>query len=71
VNKIGDVLKSAREKAGLTQMELSNKVGVSRAYYADVERGRYTPSLKVLSRLADILGIDLNFLKLDDGNTSN
>nr|DAL67230.1 MAG TPA: helix-turn-helix domain protein [Caudoviricetes sp.] len=71
MNKIGDVLKSAREKAGLTQLELSGMVGVSRAYYADVERGRYTPSLKVLSRLADILGIDLNFLKRNDGNTSN
>lgn len=71
MNKIGDVLKSAREKAGLTQLELSGMVGVSRAYYADVERGRYTPSLKVLSRLADILGIDLNFLKQNDGNTSN
>lgn len=71
MNKIGDVLKSARKKAGLTQLELSGMVGVSRAYYADVERGRYTPSLKVLSRLADILGIDLNFLKRNDGNTSN
>ena len=71
MNKIGDVLKSAREKAGLTQLELSGMVGVSRAYYADVERGRYTPSLKVLSRWADILGIDLNFLKRNDGNTSN
>ena len=71
MNKIGDVLKSAREKAGLTQLELSGMVGVSRAYYADVERGRYTQSLKVLSRLADILGIDLNFLKQNDGNTSN
>lgn len=71
MNKIGDVLKSAREKAGLTQLELSGMVGVSRAYYADVERGRYTPSLKVLSRLANILGIDLNFLKRNDGNTSN
>lgn len=71
MNKIGDVLKSAREKAGLTQLKLSGMVGVSRAYYADVERGRYTPSLKVLSRLADILGIDLNFLKQNDGNTSN
>lgn len=71
MNKIGDVLKSAREKAGLTQLELSGMVGVSRAYYADVERGRYTPSLKVLSRLADILGIDLNFLKQNNGNTSN
>ena len=67
MNKIGEVLKSAREKAGLTQLELSGMVGVSRAYYADVERGRYTPSLKVLSRLADILGIDLNFLKQNDG----
>ncbi|WP_278970297.1 helix-turn-helix domain-containing protein [Megasphaera elsdenii] len=71
MNKIGDVLKSAREKAGLTQLELSGMVGVSRAYYADVDRGRYTPSLKVLSRLADILGIDLNFLKQNDGNTSD
>lgn len=71
MNKIGDMLKSAREKAGLTQLELSGMVGVSRAYYADVERGRYTPSLKVLSRLADILGIDLNFLKQNDGNTSD
>ncbi|WP_308536853.1 helix-turn-helix transcriptional regulator [Megasphaera sp.] len=71
MNKIGDVLKSAREKAGLTQLELSSMVGVSRAYYADIERGRYNPSLKVLTRLADILGIDLNFLKLNDGNTSN
>lgn len=71
MNKIGDVLKSAREKSGLTQLELSGMVGVSRAYYADVERGRYTPSLKVLSRLADILGIDLNFLKQNDGNTSD
>lgn len=71
MNKIGDVLKSAREKAGLTQLELSGMIGVSRAYYADVERGRYTPSLKVLSRLAYILGIDLNFLKQNDGNTSN
>lgn len=71
VNKIGDVLKSARKKAGLTQLELSRMIGVSRAYYADVERGRYAPSLKVLSRLADILKIDLNFLKQNDGNTSN
>lgn len=71
MNKIGDVLKSAREKAGLTQLELSSMVGVSRAYYADIERGRYNPSLKVLTKLADILGIDLNFLKLNDGNTSN
>ena len=70
MNKVGEVLRNARKKAGLTQLELANKVGVTRAYYADVERGRYTPSLKVLSKLAEALCIDLNFLKENDGNTS-
>lgn len=59
--KIKTVLKAAREKAGLTQIELAEKAGVTRAYYADVERGRYTPSLRVLSKLSEILNIDLNF----------
>ena len=67
---IKTVIKTAREKAGLTQYELAVEVGVSRGYYADVEKGRYTPSLKLLSRLAKFLDIDLNFLKENDGNTS-
>lgn len=70
MEKIKTVLKAAREKAGLTQIELAEKAGVTRAYYADVERGRYTPSLRVLSKLSEILNIDLNFLKENDGNTS-
>ena len=53
----------------MTQYQIADAVGVSRAYYADVERGRYTPSLKLLSRLAVLLDIDLNFLKGNDGNT--
>lgn len=71
MNKIATVLKNAREKYGLTQQELASKAGVSRPYYCDVERGRYTPSLRVLSKLSKILNIDLNFLKENDGNTSN
>jgi immF control region protein len=67
---IKTVIKKAREKAGMTQYELAAAVGVSRGYYADVEKGRYTPSLKLLSRLAELLNIDLNFLKKNDGNTS-
>lgn len=65
------VIRKAREKAGMTQYQVADSVGVSRAYFADVERGRYTPSLKLLSRLGKLLDIDLNFLKENDGNTSN
>lgn len=64
------VIRKAREKAGMTQYQVADSVGVSRAYFADVERGRYTPSLKLLSRLGKLLDIDLNFLKENDGNTS-
>lgn len=55
---INEVLRNAREKAELTQQELALKAGVSRAYYADVERGRYNPSLSLLVRLSEILKID-------------
>ena len=34
MEKIGTVLKASREKAGLTQIELAEKAGVTRAYYA-------------------------------------
>lgn len=70
MENIGTVLKEAREKAGYTQAELADLAGVTRAYYADVERNRYTPSLKVLTKLSKILDLDLNFLKDNDGNTS-
>jgi immF control region protein len=70
MGRIEAVIKEAREKAKMTQYQIADAVGVSRAYYADVERGRYTQSLKLLSRLAVLLDIDLNFLKQNDGNTS-
>lgn len=57
------ILKEARLKAGKSQQEVADEINVSRPYYSDVERGRYTPSLKALSKLAVLLNIDLNFLK--------
>ncbi len=70
VRQIETVIKEARKESGMTQYQIADAVGVSRAYYADVERGRYTPSLKLLLRLSVLLNIDLNFLKQNDGNTS-
>ncbi len=61
---VSKTVKNAREKSGMTQQEIADKAGVSRTYYADVERGRYTPSLKLLSRLGNIMDIDLIFAML-------
>lgn len=69
MNYIGEIIKDAREKRGMTQQQVADAANVSRAYYADVERSRYNPSLRLLAQLGNILNIDLNFLKRNDGNT--
>jgi len=66
---IGEVLRKARELKGWSQTETARKADVSQSYYADVERGRYYPSVYLLSRLGVLLDIDLNFLKKNDGKT--
>lgn len=66
--RVGQKLKEFRKKMKLTQQELANQIGISRPYYADVEMGRYLPSLKVLTKLSLFLKLDLNFLKENDGN---
>ena len=60
---IGQIFKSERLKMQKTQQQVAKANGVSRPYYADVERNKKTPSLKLLSRLAVFFDIDLNFLK--------
>lgn len=66
--RVACTIRAARDNHGKTQQEVADLANVSRAYYADVEQARYTPSLKLLSRLGNILDIDLNFLKENDGN---
>ena len=39
----------------LTQEELGDKVGISRAYMGYIEQGRYAPSLEVLEKIAKVL----------------
>lgn len=55
-------VKEARKKAGFTQVELSENIGISRSYLAGVEAGRYNPSVKVLISIAEACRVDLNFL---------
>lgn len=70
MSKIGETLRRERERRRLTQTEVAKAVGVTRAYYADVELGRYNPSLKLMVKLCQFFDLDLNFLKENDGNTS-
>lgn len=66
--EIGKEVKRARKENGLTQKDLSKKISISRSYIADIEGGRYTPSVEILISLSKELKIDMNLFK-NDGNT--
>lgn len=51
-------LKDIRKTENLTQFELADKAGISRAYYTHVENGDRRPSVDVAKRLGAILGFD-------------
>ena len=45
----------ARIRAGMTQMELSEKSGISQADISRVEKGTRNPSISLLKRLAEAM----------------
>lgn len=49
----------ARIRAGLTQMELSKKSGISQADISRLENGTRNPSLSLLKRLAEAMNTTL------------
>jgi len=62
LNEIGKNIKKYRELLGLNPNELSTITGVTRGYLLLIEDGRQNPSISVLRRLADGLGISPGLL---------
>jgi len=52
------MLRELRTKAGLTQSELSKKIGISQNHYSWLELGKRKVSPKLAKRLAQINKID-------------
>lgn len=59
---IGERLQKARNETGLTQEKLAEKLDVSIAFLSRVERGSIKISLKRLSQICAILGIDEGYI---------
>jgi len=57
-NQFGEMVKSYREGLGLTQRALAQQLGVEASHVAFMESGHRKPSLKLVGRLADTLGLD-------------
>jgi transcriptional regulator with XRE-family HTH domain len=63
--QFGEMVRSYREGFGFTRQALAQQLGIAASHIALIERGERKPSLKLVGRLADILGFDRqNFLIL-------
>ncbi len=51
-------LRELRDRASLSQGELAERAGVSRATITDLERGKRKPQPKTRRKLAEALGVE-------------
>lgn len=68
MEKFPEKLRTARTEAGISQTDLSARVGVSRRSIFAYENGNSVPRKNVLRRLAGELGVTVAYLT-DDGST--
>lgn len=59
----GALVRAARERKGLSQKELADRIGVVPSMISKLEAGAKGPSIDGIIALASILDIDLNQLR--------
>jgi len=55
----------ARQRAKLTQEELADEAGIDLSYGSRIERGSANPSIEILAKLAEVLGVSTSSLLKD------
>ncbi|KQX02911.1 DNA-binding protein [Flavobacterium sp. Root420] len=58
---VGNKIATARKKINLSQADLAQQVSISSQAVGKWERGESMPDISTLNRLAEILGVDLNY----------
>lgn len=67
---IGSKLKTLRKGRKLTQLELAERLDLSRATISNYEVGRRTPHLSELHRFAEFYGVGLDYFGVDTQDES-
>ena len=64
MSRVGEKIKTEREKCGLTQKALAKKLGVAEKYINEIELGRKVAQESFIDRAAKILKVDLNDINM-------
>lgn len=61
-NAFHENLKTAREKSGLNQKEVADKIGVAKSTYSLYESGKREPGVPTIKKIADVLNVSADGL---------
>ena len=62
ISEIGATLKYRRKSLGITQPDLAEMAGISHNTLYKIERGQANPTVRVLVKLAGVLGMALQLV---------
>jgi len=54
-------VKERRAVLGISQLDLAEVAGISLATVKDIERGAGNPSMKTVTRILEVLGMEMEF----------
>ena len=60
--RIGQRIAELRRANGMTQMEMAERCGIFQSNLARIEGGKYATTVDILSRIADVLGMKVDFV---------
>lgn len=62
MDTIGDRIKQLRDEAGLSQMQLSEKIGLSQSAIARYELNKTEPKASDIIKLSEFFGVSADYL---------
>lgn len=65
--KIGKRIAELRHEKKLSQVQLAELSGVGYSHIGRIELGRYSVGIDTLSKIAEALGVELEFVKKSGG----
>ncbi len=68
--EMGKRIKQKRKELNLTQEKLSEILEISPTYISEIERGTGISSLATITKIANVLNLDLDYLILGISNTN-
>jgi transcriptional regulator with XRE-family HTH domain len=67
IENLGETFRRVRQRSGMTLERVAGRADVTKGYLSKVESGRVTPSIAVISKLADVYGMPLSDIFMPEG----